>query len=232
MAKDPTQGPVTKYDGSGNPIKEEPEAEEPQVETQNKEAVEEDAVVEEAEAEEKTLTRSEVINEFGEELGGKLIEQGYASFSAMTNLDETQVEVLDLSDEEKSVVFEFLDLPGIGVIDDGPETAPTEEELEKQAEVLAELEEEEPAPEAIVYEFHEHRTDAPFTYQQAKDALEEFDYYDMRELAKESGIEPARKKDDLIQQLLDKWFPVPTQAPPEPPEGMSARIKRIRESQQ
>ena len=245
MAKDPVTGPVSKYDDLGNPIKEEP-TEEPQAETTVEEADESETVVEETPLEEEILSRSEVINEFGEDLGGKLIESGYASFSAMADLDEEtlmSLETLEL--DEKVVVLAFLSPEdseeagdsqevdageGVGVIDDGPETAPTKEELEKQEEILGK--EKEPSAEEIVYEFHEHRADAPFTYQQAKEALEAFDFYEMRELAKDVGIEPERKKDDLIQQLLDKWFPMPVQAPPDPPEGVSVRVKRIQEGNQ
>lgn len=84
MAKDPTQGPITRYDETGNPkIMIEPVAEDAQSEER---------------AMEEGLTRSEIINAFGEDLGGKLLDGGYSSLSGM----------MGATDED------FLAIKGIG----------------------------------------------------------------------------------------------------------------------
>lgn len=80
-------------------------------------------------------------------------------------------------------------------------------------------------------EEHEHETVTPMTYQEAKDKLEEVPYQDLREMAEADGLNPERSKKGVIIQLLSAWFPAPPVAPDaEPP--MSARIRRIKESQQ
>ncbi len=80
-------------------------------------------------------------------------------------------------------------------------------------------------------EEHEHETEPPMTYEEAQERLGEVPFVELREMAEADGLKPERSKASIIMQLLAAWFPVP---PPAilPEQGMSARVRRIKESQE
>jgi len=76
---------------------------------------------------------------------------------------------------------------------------------------------------------HEHEVPNPMTYHEAQEKLEEIPYRELRDMAEADGLKPERSKKGVIIQLLQAWFPAPPQPVEEP--QMSARIRRIKESQ-
>ncbi len=266
MAKDPTISDVSTPEGGTYPSSEE---------------------VRDAFAESE-LTRSEIINQFGDVIGNELLEAGISSLSGLMVIDDTVME--PLSPEAKDLVMAYLTLQEIeGDQNDNPvveevpadagggeEEADVETEAEEEAEG-GEPEEEsvsegdgdedadtgEGAPEEAVAEGeaadetdttgdveepveevagergvveegldeHEHEVPSPMTYNEAKEKLEEISFVDLREMAEADGIKPQRSKKAIVVQLLSVWFPAPpTPVDDDPP--MSARVRRIKESQQ
>lgn len=215
MAKDPA---ITPPEPPDQPVPEEP---------QNP--------VEPAAEESQPLTRSEVINEFGEELGQKLIDAGLASFSSMIGMKPETFTDLGFSEEEIQRISEVVNLggqdqgePEIEETDAGAEEtdAPAEEaESEAQAEEEEESEEE-PVPATM--EFHEHVMPSALTFSEAKAKLEEMSYNDLRDLCNADNLIPSRRKDETIMILLGHWYPPEPNPPKEELPEMSVRIKRIR----
>lgn len=79
---------------------------------------------------------------------------------------------------------------------------------------------------------HEHEVPNPMTYHEAQEKLEEIPYQELREMAEADGLKPERSKKGVIVQLLSAWFPPPPSVPGIAGQPMSARIRRIKESQQ
>ena len=79
------------------------------------------------------------------------------------------------------------------------------------------------------FDEHEHEVPNPMSYHEAQEKLEEIPYRELRDMAEADGLKPERSKKGVIIQLLQAWFPAPPQPVEEP--QMSARIRRIKESQ-
>lgn len=79
------------------------------------------------------------------------------------------------------------------------------------------------------FDEHEHEVPNPMSYHEAQEKLEEIPYRELRDMAEADGLKPERSKKGVVIQLLQAWFPTPPQPVEEP--QMSARIRRIKESQ-
>lgn len=264
MAQDPSTGSVSNPEGGTYPTSEEVRA---------------------ADAE-KALTRSEIINQFGEAVGGELLEANISSLSGLMVIDDVTKEAL--SPEAKAAITAWLELNPIAVetveAEDVPaDTGGGEEEADVEPEVSEEeaegetpeeesvsegdgdeeadsgegapeeavaegeaadetdtagvmeepVEEDDGAVDAVEegLEEHEHEVPNPMTYHEAQEKLEEIPYQELREMAEADGIKPDRSKKSIIIQLLSAWFPPPAVPVDDEPQ-MSARVRRIKESQQ
>lgn len=202
MAKDPTQGPITRYDEAGNPFIE-PDAEKAQF-----------------------STRSEIINEFGEELGGKLLDGHYTSFSGLIGVTADDLAAIDLNEEEIERVMEATTLMADeeNVIEEE-----IEEEVEEKVEEAKKVEEEaEEVPATIT--FHPHDSPMPLNYGEAQAALEKMSYQELKDLCAADDLKPARSKAHTVALLLAYWYPPAPVAKVESSVDveMSARVRRIK----
>jgi hypothetical protein len=183
-------------------------------------------------------TRSEVINAFGEELGGRLVKAGFSSMTSISVAVDMVFHDLGFSDEEIEVLREKAPFTG----------APTQEEVEKVSAEVGEGDEaeEEEADEPEAEEADEpeaDKADEPIPAiemdvsildpETTKANLLDMKLADLREICDRDDIQAARSKAETVERIMDAWFPIVEEAPAaveeeEPP--MSVRIRRIRQA--
>ena len=164
------------------------------------------------------LTRSEVINEFGPDLGQKLIDGGYASLSSLLSVtDEDLIAIAGIGPASVTKIREAIK-GAVIIIDDLIEAEIT---VEESSDVV----EEETVTEAEDAEIVEEVADA--------DAVPEVVEVEESEDTGEEVLEatePEEPELDPEPEIADPSpMPAPLPAPVEEPQ-MSVRVRRAKES--
>lgn len=210
-------------------------------------------------------TRSEVINTFGEELGRRLIDAGLPTLTSIFMIDESYLSEVGFTDEEietikAAVPEESLEGEPVQPKDEAENFEDAEEaEIEAEEEFVEEETEGGGPVEDAEEESVEGETEEGWPVEEAAEEAQEEDegmgegreadaemlaevkMDDLREQAKEYGItEYYRRKDDLIEAILDAVYPEPEvlAAKMEPELNLkdeeppaSVRVQRIRDAQ-
>jgi hypothetical protein len=176
-------------------------------------------------------TRSEVINNFGEELGNRLIEAGFSSLSSISVAVDSVFEELGFGEGKIAALREKAPFTG----------APTQEEVE---EVTAEVEEDE------VKGLGEDEADEADTLiptiemdvsildpERTKANLLDMKLADLREICERDDIQAARSIAETVDRIMEAWFLAAVALDPDVSDGsneapMSARVRRIKQASQ